>query len=240
MKPIIGVTSAWSYETWADSEKESGNYYVGKQYVQAVLKAGGLPVILHPSIESEDLYDLMNILDGLLFTGGGSATKFTPENMPSLEEQQPVRYSFEKELMIKAHNMNKPILGICRGYQMMIQVFGGTLSQDVISGHKQSKPYHIPHHKVVINKDSILYNIIQEDEWDVNSIHVQQLDKLPEDFIVSARTEDNVIEGIESINKPLLMGFQFHPELLLGDEKSKVLFEYFIKEAIEYKVINNK
>lgn len=231
MKPIIGITSAWSYETWGDCEKEKGYYYVGKPYVEAVYKAGGLPLIIHPYTKEEDLDELLESLDGILFSGGGNARKFTPENLPDMRTQQPERYEFENKLMGKAYELGKPILGICRGFQMIVEHFGGSLADEVISGHKQTAPSHEPWHLVSINKDSSLFKIIEKESWNVNSIHIQKVENMPKGFIVSAKTEDEVIEGIEAEDYPFLFGFQFHPELLREDRAALGVFDKFINTA---------
>ena len=237
MRPLIGVTSAWSYETWGDCEKEKGYYYVGKPYVEAIHKAGGIPLIIHPYFDNSDLEELVKVLDGILFTGGGNARRFQPEELPSLEIQQESRYKFEKDLLIRAREIGLPILGICRGYQMIVEVLGGSLSNEVIKDHKQTLPSHMPHHKVRIEKDSILYKIVQDTNWDVNSIHIQEAESIPDGFKISAITEDNIIEAIESITPPFAMGLQFHPELLYKDSKSIKIFEYFIEEAKSEKLL---
>lgn len=102
MKSFIGVTCAWSVETWGDSIEEGGYYYVGKPYVESIIKQGGIPVLISPEYQEdnscEQVCSLMDKLDGLLFSGGGDARKFSLELLPSLQEQQPRRYAFESAL----------------------------------------------------------------------------------------------------------------------------------------------
>lgn len=240
MKPLIGITCPWSVETWGDSVESSGYYYVGKIYVEVIQKYGGIPLLITPEhIQNgdidEDISQLLNTIQGILFTGGGDAKKFSPDKLPSLEKQQEIRYSFEKNLMEQAYNKNMPVLGICRGYQMIVECFGGSLGDETIEGHKQDIAGWKPWHKVSINKDSKLYNIIEGEEWEVNSFHIQKVAKIPERFISSVKAEDGVIEGVEAVDHPFFGGLQFHPEELeRKDEKAGKIIKSFISEAARY------
>ena len=235
-KPIIGVTCPWSVETWGDSIEGGGYYYVGRPYVEAISKYGGVSLLIAPEYtdESLDSYldSILSVVDGLLFSGGGDVKRQSTEGLPTLRNQQPKRYDFEATLMKKAYEKKLPILGICRGFQMILEVFDGSLSEDVIQNHKQNIPGGDPWHKVKINRDSMLYEIIGVDTWDVNSFHVQKADKLPKNFIISVKTDDDVIEGIESTNYPFLVGYQFHPEeLSWKDETAGKIFKWFMKAS---------
>lgn len=229
MKPIIGITTAWSVETWGDSIEGRGYNYVGRTYVEAVINAGGVPVLI-PQFNHEDIKKVMEVVDGILFTGGGDAKRFSKEDLPSLCEQQPLRYNFETELMKLAYDLKKPMMGICRGFQMMVEVFGGTLSSEVISGHKQNLDGGKPWHKVNILEGSFINSIANDILWDVNSFHIQKVDKVPESFIASAVAEDGVIEAIESKDDKFIVGMQFHPEeLLWSDKRALLVFKKFIE-----------
>lgn len=235
-KPIIGVTCPWSVETWGDSVNSGGYYYVGRPYVEALSKYGGIPMLIAPEYSEESLDDyldsILNLVDGILFSGGGDVKRKSSERLPTLRGQQPTRYDFEAVLMKKAYEKKLPILGICRGFQMILEVFGGSLSHEVIENHMQNISGGEPWHEVQVNKESKLYEIVGRDTWKVNSFHIQKAEKIPEDFIISALTKDDVIEGIESTDYPFLVGFQFHPEeLSWKDETAGEIFKWFIKEA---------
>lgn len=235
-KPVIGITCPWSKETWGDPLEINCYYYVERPYVKAIAKHGGIPILLAPEYDEESLDDyldsILNIVDGILFSGGGDVKNNSSKELPTLRGQQPVRYDFEAALMKKAYERNLPILGICRGFQMMIEVFGGSLSNELVENHKQNIPSTEPWHEIKINKDSKLYEIIGNETWNVNSFHVQKAEKLPEGFIVSAVSNDGVVEAIESTNYPFLVGFQFHPEALcLKDKTSSEVFKWFIQQA---------
>lgn len=234
--PVIGITCPWSVDTWEDSIEEGGYYYVGKPYVEAVYKYGGIPILIAPEYNEESLGSyldsILNVVDGVLFSGGGDVKRKSSEGLPTLRGQQQTRYDFEAALMKKAYEKKIPILGICRGFQMIIESFGGDLSDEIIENHKQNISGSESWHKVSVNKDSKLYKIVGSEVWNVNSFHIQKAEKVPEGFIISATANDGVIEGIEATSYPFLAGFQFHPEELSRKDKTAgKIFEWFIEEA---------
>lgn len=230
IKPRIGITTAWSVETWGDSIESRGYNYVGRTYIEAIINAGGIPVLI-PQLGLTDIEDILGNIDGLLFSGGGDAKKFSKEELPGLRGQQPLRYDFEAELMKAAKDMKRPILGICRGFQMLVEVFGGKLSDETIEGHKQKNPDGgVPCHKVNISEDSFLYSTVGSRQWDVNSFHIQKVGTVPESFKTVAVSEDGVIEAIESTGDIFIIGTQFHPEeLLWSDERAALIFKKYIE-----------
>ena len=128
------------------------------------------------------------------------------------------------ELLIakKAIEMNKPILGICRGIQIMNVAMGGTLYQDIylqnkennILKHSQSAPKWYPSHEISIKKDSWVWKSFMKGKSRVNSFHHQAVKEQAEGFEVTARTPDGIIESIEYINNRFCVGVQWHPELM--------------------------
>ena len=235
-KPVIGITCPWSVETWGSTMEDGGYYYVGRPYVEAISRFGGIPVLISPECEHTErtmnIQGYLSILDGVLFTGGGDVKRPLGAKLENLRNQQPVRYDYEKELLEAFVDAKKPVLGICRGFQMIIETFGGSLAEELVDGHKQKLPAWEPWHDVIINSQSKLYDLLKTERTGVNSFHVQQAEDLPKDFIVSAKTEDGVIEAIEFTGGQFIMGFQFHPEELVrqNGEFGKV-FEMFIAEA---------
>ncbi|HAQ41187.1 MAG TPA: peptidase C26 [Clostridiales bacterium] len=229
-KPRIGITTAWSVETWGDSVESRGYNYVGRTYIEAITNAGGLPILI-PQSDPTDIEDILKNVDGLLFSGGGDAKRFSKENLPALREQQPLRYDFEAALMKAAKDAKKPVIGICRGFQMLVEVFGGSISEEIIDGHKQKNPDGgVPWHKVNISKDSFLHGVVVEKQWDVNSFHIQKVGTVPESFRAVAVSEDGVVEAIECMDHVFILGTQFHPEeLLWSDARAALIFKKYIE-----------
>ncbi len=233
-KPVIGITAPWSVETWRSDPEDGGYYYVGQPYVEAVVRAGGIPVLLCPEYTQDSLTsyveEYLEVIDGLLFSGGGDVKRDSDENLPTLRGQQPVRYDFEAALLKAAYEREIPILGICRGFQMMVEVFGGTLAEETITGHSQKVAPEMPWHAVTLVPGTRLHDIVGSDTWDVNSYHIQKVGEMPKGFVISARAKEDVVEGIESPERECVAGYQFHPEYLARrDKQAEIIFERFMK-----------
>lgn len=235
-KPIIGIPCPWSYETWGNRKEES-YYYLGYPYVEAMMKHGAMPILLPLYYEEATLEkhieEILMVVDGLLFSGGGDVKREVGAEIPSLREQQPHRYDFEMKLMKAAAEKGIPIMGICRGFQMMVEAFGGSLSEKLVEGHKQDIPGDQATHELEINPESQLYRLLQKETWKVNSFHVQKVESMPEGFIVSAKAGD-VVEAMENTQDAFLVGYQFHPEELTEDASAAMLLGWFIESCTKY------
>jgi len=240
MRPVIGISTAWSVETWGDTLEHGGYIYCGSYYIFAVARSNAIPMMVPPVPEETNLQEMakkvIDLVDGLLLTGGGDAKRFKPEEMPPLKVQQPLRYEFERHLIKEAFGKNLPTLGICRGYQMIAEVLGGSIGESIISGHKQKGPGTQAFHGIKIDPKSKFYEICGIDYWKVNSFHVQAVESPPPGFRVVALSDDGVIEGIEAIDKDFFIGVQFHPEELFPvDQVAQKLFLKFIEAAKVYR-----
>lgn len=240
-KPVIGITCSMREE---DKKREFPTAYafeyLNRPYHQAVEKAGGLPIFL-PNLENLKLIeDILSLTNGLLVSGGGDVSpklynqKVKAKLIPPVRE----RDEFEMELIQQAGKRKLPILGICRGMQVINVAFGGSLYQDfklnpTYLNHRRRGNLYLRKHEMKIEKNSQLYSIIRKDKLTVNTSHHQMIDMLSPDFKVSAvSVEDKVIEAIEHKTKPIL-GVQWHPEVM-GDLDSKKIFKWLINRAMKY------
>ncbi|MFT8350799.1 gamma-glutamyl-gamma-aminobutyrate hydrolase family protein [Clostridium saccharoperbutylacetonicum] len=232
MKPIIGIT------TMHEIEIEKSFTLASNNYLRAVEAAGGVPLFLPITEELEDIKSYLNIIDGIVFTGGGDISPLKyGENPIQIEFGiNNSRDNFEFNLFLEAYNMDMPILGICRGAQLINVALGGSLYQDInlqvsnCHGHMQSEmQVYDFFHQVIIDKDSKLFDIFNSRELEVNSFHKQAIKALGENLIVTATAKDGIIEGIEGISRKFLVGVQWHPEDLSLKHKDFVkLFKALI------------
>lgn len=198
------------------------------KYIEAIKRVGGIPLVI-PYIDLEIRKDeFFDLFDGFLLSGGGDVhPMFYGEEPRKTEKVIPERDKFEIEIVKKCFENKKPILGICRGLQVMNVSMGGTLIQDIESyiEHKQSAPYNKLTHSIIIDKKSQLYEIFGKEELMVNSFHHQAIRKLGEELKISAKAKDEIVEAIESEKHPFFIGVQFHPEHLF--EENEIFFNLF-------------
>lgn len=229
--PLIGVSANFKEE----------HTLLAQQYYQAVIFAGGAPVIIPVTVDNEVLTKIIQTLDGLVISGGVDIDPkyFDQKPIPQLGEVIALRDEYELQLIHIAHKNQIPILGICRGMQMLNVAFGGSLYQDIAtqySGfslkHAQDEPKNITTHNVTIKKKSRLAKIVGTENLDVNSSHHQAVQRIADAFRPSAFSSDGICEAIESDNFAEI-GVQWHPEHLVETEQSEHLniFKWLIKEA---------
>ena len=231
---MIGITT--------DIENES-KHVLNNNNVQAVLRAGGLPVVLPIGIE-QDVKQLSTMLDGLLLTGGGDIDPmlFGEEPHKHLGDISPSRDSAEIALVQEMLKNNKPILGVCRGLQIINIALGGNMYQDIYSQrdvpllqHAQKAHRYHQSHFVQVKEGSLLESITKSEQIKVNSYHHQAVKDVPLPFIISGVASDGTIEAIESTEHSFVLGVQWHPEAL-ADNKETVslrIFEKFLKKSHE-------
>ncbi|WP_207729289.1 gamma-glutamyl-gamma-aminobutyrate hydrolase family protein [Clostridium sp. 'deep sea'] len=232
MKPMIGITCFYDWKNEVMRQNQT--------YVNAVHKAGGIPVLL-PSVNDEEVIQgMLDGIDGLLVSGGPDvgAHLFGEEPHKDLGGISPLMDEFEIELIRRAAAQNVPILGICRGEQVLNIALGGTLYQDIYSQldttiqHRQQAPRQYAAHSVKIEEDSKLAELLGT-EIRVNSYHHQAVKDVAPGLKVVAYAPDRIIEAIESKNKEeFIIGVQWHPEGMWNSSYNyDNLFNEFIKES---------
>ena len=194
---------------------------IADAYVNAVVKAGGIPVLIPLITDEAILEEILPRIDGLILSGGGDIhSRFFGEELhPAVESYDLERDRYEIALVKQAVERQIPVLGICRGCQLINVAFGGNLIQDIPSqlpqstvNHNQEEAREIPTHSVKINPKYSLYQIAQAEQIKVNSFHHQAIKEVAPGFEAVAWAEDGVIEAIESTEEKTIMGVQWHPE----------------------------
>ncbi len=219
-KPIIGMSTALI------NDKDKGfsgseRVYVNRDFVNAVIKAGGVPMLIALNTDKEVIKAQMEVIDGLIITGGNDVFPLNYGEEPHrlLQKTRPERDEFDFELIKYAKEKKIPILGVCRGMQIMNVYAGGTLYQDLslIEGetlrHVQKEDRFVKTHSVDIEEGSLL-STIYPDEIMVNSYHHQAIKDVAGEYEVISRAKDGIVEAIEHKDYPFLLGVQWHPEML--------------------------
>lgn len=211
---FVAVTCSHSYK-----EERS---YINDSYVQALEEAGAIPILLPPSLSPEKSVRALERADGLFFTGG-------PDMSPLLTGHQPLpnhgyihpeRDAQEIALFKAAQERRLPIMGVCRGIQVINLLMGGKISQHLADNrenaiqHQQQAPSWYGHHNVDVREGTILAKALgKQGNVAVNSFHHQGVIEVAPGLQASAVAPDGVIEAIESVS-PWILGTQFHPEKL--------------------------
>ncbi len=238
MKPIIGITAGRIL-----GESQIQRICLIEKYTQAILISGGIPIIIPPSIKRIDMNSLLRKLDGVLLTGGGDIAieKFNGQPHPSINDVDDERDELEIDLVKNVFQQSTPMLGICRGQQVINVAMGGDLYTDIQSQYENAiKHDWFPDierdylaHSISIERNSLLAKILSTQEIQVNSLHHQGIKKLGEGLLSTAHASDGMIEAIEIKDHPFFMGVQWHPEWLLANPKMIALFTAFINAAKE-------
>ena len=231
-RPLIGLS--------ANTSQDGLRTEIRKNYLDSIVLAGGIPLILPHPCGAGDVRAVAEKLDGILFTGGGDADPalYGEEMLPECSEPDRDRDSFELELFRTAADLGLPILGICRGCQMINVAMGGSLVQDIPScvpgaiPHYQTEDGSESSHSVDIAKDSLLYGIIGKEHLEVNSFHHQAVKVPAAGLKVSAASPDGITEAVEGSRGSFLLGVQWHPEHMSAIREDMLrIFEAFVSEA---------
>jgi putative glutamine amidotransferase len=239
-RPTIGVTPDVSAPS---AEAPVPRYELKVAYADAILRAGGLPLVLPYAEDPSVIEGYLERISGLVVTGG--AFDIPPDvygdvARDGLGALKPGRTAFETELLTGALKRNLPVLGICGGMQLLHVVLGGTLFQDIrrevadAREHEQKHDRTQPQHPVDVKDGTLLAELIGRGQVMVNSTHHQAARRTPENVRVSALAPDGVIEAIESRAHPFAVGVQWHPELLIHTIPAHLgIYRGFVAKARE-------
>lgn len=242
-RPLILVTPTTQQH---GAELADLSISVSEGYLRALITAGGLPLVLSCTPDRRYLREVVARCDGVLLTGGEDIeptlhSSDTPQELRAkVKVTEPVRDLVELMLIREVFTQRKPLFAICRGHQMLNVAFGGTLFVDIPAQrpgkvkHRQLDRKSEPVHAIELAGGSKLARLLRRRTIRVNSTHHQAVDRVAEPFVVTARSDDGIIEGIELAPGnanwlPWCVSVQFHPERLGDhDQGFRRLFKGFV------------
>jgi putative glutamine amidotransferase len=238
-KPVIGCTS---YRKLVQQATPFAVYGAAPAYVEAVLAAGGIPLLIPLGLGRDDVVALVEQIDGLILTGGGDVApnRYQGQYHPAVKDVDTERDRVEFMLVEQVMARRKPLLAICRGCQLFNVALGGTLWEDIaaqmagalIHDLNNVQPRNHLGHTVAIEADSALAGYLGKTSSWVNTLHHQAIRELAPGLRSTAVAPDGLIEGVEIPNHPYAIGVQWHPECLVGDDPAMLsLFKGLVETA---------
>lgn len=228
-KPQIGISTA----------VQDHKYNVSRHYARWIINTGGIPVLLPYADES---IELAEELDGLLLTGGADVGPefYGQEPQKGLGIVDRSMDIYEKGLVEIFTRKHKPILGICRGAQILNVSLNGSLYQDIthssnilqkLLSHDKNDPIS---HTITLNEHTFLYDVFSKKSFKVTSTHHQSIHELGEGFVIAATAPDKIIEAICRTVPNWAVGVQWHPEMMDDHcQESHALFSAFLKACMD-------
>ncbi len=206
-------------------------------YLEGLTKAGAVPIILPLKAEHDDFLRLVDMCQGLLLTGGHDVDPalYAEKPTPQCGHPCPERDALEQLVFQHVMQQDKPVLGICRGIQLINVLCGGTLFQDLPSQHasevchQMTPPYDRGVHEVHIVRGTSLHQLLGKETLSVNSYHHQAIKHLAPTLTATAYSADGLVEAVEMTDKRYVKAVQWHPELSFKvDEDQLKILEDFV------------
>jgi putative glutamine amidotransferase len=235
MQPLIGITTSLE-----PRPNGSRNHTSFEPNALAIERAGGLPVLIPAGLDERTLRAIYERMDGIFVPGGGDVNPQcygAAEQHPKTYGIVDARDTLEITLVQWAAQDDLPLLGVCRGHQVVNVALGGTLIQDIPSqvdttinhSHRpEGVMYPNDGHRVNIDPGSRLAHIIGLTDVEVNTLHHQAVEQAAPGMCVTAYAPDGVVEALEMPDKRFLLSVQWHPEIMFDDERMQNIFRAFV------------
>jgi putative glutamine amidotransferase len=227
-RPVIGLPTPIEAASWG-AWRDFPIALMGWSYVRAVQAAGAIAILLPPD-PSADPDEVLALIDGLLLVGGTDVdpSSYGEERDPATAHTTPARDEYEIALARRALELDLPLLGVCRGMQVMNVAAGGTLVQDLdnVALHRHT-PGAFGDHEVELDPGSLAVRAAGQPRSAVKSHHHQGLGRIGDGFVISGRAEDGEVEAVEAPARRFALGVLWHPE---EDETSRLIAS-FVQEV---------
>lgn len=240
-KPVIAINADFRGAT----HSQAAFSYLAAGYFEAISSAGGIPIVLPPSIDNEGLQQILENVDGCMLVGGADLDPRNDGFMlhATTKPMELTRERFDRRLALEIMERRIPVLGIGVGMQLLNCICGGNLFLHIPEDVPNALPHRDPQdpehrHSLVIKSDSLIGRVYGEGEIRVTSRHHMAVDEVAPGFRVTARCQDGVIEAIESeMVDWFAVGTQFHPECNEASALDVRIFEEFIEAIVDLKKI---
>jgi putative glutamine amidotransferase len=230
MTPLVGITTY--------RNPDEGGYYLPDGYVESVRQAGGVPLLLTPG--ETEIKRILQTVDAVIFAGGGDIDPavYGGSAHPSIERIDPIRDTFEMALARRLFESTIPVLGICRGFQLLALASGGELITDIPDEIGEAVVHRATNgdsirHSVQLEPESHLAKISESTQFEVESKHHQAIRKVSEKWRVMANSADGIIEAIEHKNHPWMISVLWHPEMSLEDPEHQNIFKGLVEAVVK-------
>ena len=243
IRPVVGIT-VWKRRLSTSHGEADVLHAADDGYVQAVRRANAISILL-PTTVPEDVPTMLDLVDGLVLTGGGdvSPTSYGAVNDGRSTAVSEHADAFELALIRVAEGLDMPVLGIGRGCQLLNVAFGGTLHQEITTADGAHRPVDgqspdtlkAARHDINLASGSALAGLYRSEHRTVNTAHHQAIDAVADGFRAVATAPDGVVEAIEATGAWTAIGVQWHPELLEADQEAQ-LFQLFV-DAVRSRIV---
>jgi putative glutamine amidotransferase len=244
-KPLIGLNADFRNAQRGKEGRENPAFsFVAAGYYDAIVKSGGIPLIVPPLENDEDVARILDVVDGMVLVGGADLDPRRDGFMmhPAVRLMDERREDFDRRLMEQIASRKLPVLGIGAGMQLLNVTLGGNLFLHLPEDNPRALPHKDltdPHHRHALDvvPGTLMDRVYGEGELRVNSYHHMACDEIPTGFVVSARCPDGVVEAIESIRPDWwAVGVQFHPESSSASALDQRIFDEFCEATVDRKI----
>lgn len=238
MRPTIGITCRYQFRATYEGGIKVPEVSLDARFCDLIFAAGGLPLLIPPTDNPDDVLPILEELDAVIFSGGPDLppARYGAQAHPATTCIEPRRECTDFHVLDFAENCELPLLAICLGIQEWNVSRGGTLHQhvpdlklDPFVAHKDGPNFAF--HPVRLARGSLIHSIVETDPLPVNSSHHQCLNRLGRDLVPIAWANDGIVEAVQDPRRRFALGIQWHPEDMPDDPLQRRIFQALVTAA---------